>query len=344
MTPYLALYSFYFLIFIFELFLRRVFSFSICFILLLPLVIFGGIREEIGADWDRYFDTFYIMEHLSFFNSFLVRDIAYGGLNWISYHLIFPDFSVFNTLVSAITVYSFALFASNLGQRYFWFLICAFIPYHFLIVSFGFVRQSLALSTLFIFLYLMERRNNKRASIALWFGLLFHKSLALMGVIVALSRGLSLRTIIIFFVPMFIFVVIYREFIFQRLIGYSEGSFSSVGVLFRASLTLLAGSALLFRPKIFSDLSAYRNISWWLFLFSLFNCVLAIKFSTIADRLMVYTIIFIYPFIVGFEVVLAPMLRIQYRILVLLIIFLFLAAWLFLANNAGSWVPFETIF
>ena len=130
------------------------------FIFGLILILFIGLRNEVGGDWGSYLRNYYITG-LSFdFTSYPVRsDYGYELLSYLSFQLGLPIY-IFNSIIALIGIYSIFRFAKLYKQK--WLFIAISIPTLVTVVHIGFVRQGFATSLVLLsFIYLLKEKNIK---------------------------------------------------------------------------------------------------------------------------------------------------------------------------------------
>lgn len=311
------------------------------------LIIFTGLRFEIGADWKNYLIIYDYFQSIPFYESLFITDSGYGFLNYISHYIGFEDTILVNFFCSIFFCSCFWVFYKK-SENY-WIPILVSFPYLILVVSMGYTRQSVAIS---FFLIAMLYAIEKKLIRFLFFSLLafiFHKS----------------AIIILMFAPLFflprvfssnVFFLSYTFFSFLIMSGavyissvsgeniYTDqsGEVSSAGAIFRIIVHFLPLIFYIFyRAKIKRVLSDKIRLFDYLSLLILFTLILAIPFSTLADRFNLYLIVFdIFVFSYLFTV-----LNVFNRQVMLGCIIFFntimLIIWLNFGAWSHAWLPYE---
>lgn len=314
---------------------------------ILFLIIFTGLRFEIGGDWKNYLVMYDYFRGLTFYESLFITDPGYGFFNYISQNLDIKDTILVNFLCSICFYLSFVFFYKKFDN--YWISLLISFPYLILVVSMGYTRQSVAISFFLIaMLYAIEKKLFKFFLFSL-LAFIFHKS----AIIVLMFAPL-------FFLPKFFnnnFIFLsYTFFSFLIMSGavyissiageniYTDqsGEISSAGAIFRIIVHFLPLIFYIFyRAKIKRVLLEKIRLFDYLSLLILFTLALAIPFSTLADRFNLYLIVFdVFVFSYLFTV-----LNVFNRQVMLgCIIFfntLMLIIWLNFGAWSGAWLPYQ---
>jgi len=162
--------------------LKKIFYIAISFF----LIIYIGLRHEVGGDWYTYLRHYELLEHFSFSKNLLQWDAGYVILEYISKYLGFGIYGI-NTLCSIFFTVGFIYFIKNFNISLPFALIIAF-PYLITVAVMGYTRQGVALGlvmAMYAALY-----NNKRLKTALLFllSLSFHKSSLITAILFSFKR------------------------------------------------------------------------------------------------------------------------------------------------------------
>ena len=144
------------------------------FLFLLFLFLMTGARYKISGDWNNYIVMYQFFHGIDFSTALLISDPGYAVLNYIGQRLEFKD-TLFVYMCCSFLFYSFFYIISKKVKNYWIPLLIAF-PYLILVVSMGYVRQSVAISfVLLAVLYGLERKIWKLVLFSI-LAMLFHKS------------------------------------------------------------------------------------------------------------------------------------------------------------------------
>lgn len=319
---------------------------TIKFLFFVMLVLFVGLRYNIGVDWNAYVNQIFYLSTggLPFF---LLEDPGYQFLNFIGSELGGGIFTV-NTLSSLIFFSGLFVFSSK--HSHLFRSLAVSYPYLIIFVAMGYTRQSAAVGCLFFCLsYCFERK----FIVSVFFVLLastFHKS-AILGLVFPLfTFGFSFSVLILasFFCIVLLvgFLVspmgnIYISRYFSSGLS-SGGSYLRIGIQFIAAIIFLSNRNF-FRNKksevyYFCQYSSYVSIV-------LFTCLFVFSGATFLDRIALYffplqIIVFSeIPSMFKFRINgtnLTSVFYIPYGITLLIL-------YLFFGNYIAYWVPYDSI-
>ena len=164
------------------------------------LLFFLGFRNNIGGDW---FDYKYIFEHTNFsdLNGIKRINLFYFIIFFFNY-LNVKSIYFFNFLFSLI--YLIALFKLCNQFKYKWMSLLSTMPYLTLIVSTGYVKQTLSISFVLIALSIFIKNDNpKKTFLYLFLGFLSHISSAYLFILSLTSKNIK------YFLLFFILLILY---------------------------------------------------------------------------------------------------------------------------------------
>jgi len=153
---------------------------------ILILVLFLGLRWEVGTDWDPYFSLYESIDS-GFQNIFLVLhfDIGYVILNYLC-KLCFLSYTGFLIVDSFIAIFILLFlvkkFSTTPNVAAFVFFTCYYLS-HFM----GSNRRIIAISMVIVSFYFIWKKNYIRFSLSQLIAFLFHNS--------------SIATVFVFFIP-----------------------------------------------------------------------------------------------------------------------------------------------
>lgn len=322
--------------------LKLIFIFFVIF-----LIIFTGMRYEISGDWYNYIQIYNLFSGVDLITALKITDPAYGLLNYVSQQFGVPDTILVYTICS-ILFYSFFIVFSKRIENYWIPLLVAF-PYLILVVSMGYVRQSVAIScVLFAFLYGLERKYWKLFFFSI-LAILFHKSAIIILMLYPLffvqklfyNRLIFLTYSLVSFVVMSILVYI-SSISGENIYTNQSGDVSSAGAVFRIIVHFLALFFYAFyRAKIKGKYPRSYRIFDYLSLLILFVLMLSLGFSTLADRFNLYLIMFD---IFVFSLLYSELELFNRKFMVSMIIVfntLMLVIWLNFGAWSGAWLPYQ---
>ena len=252
------------------------------------MVVFIGLRHEVGADWDAYLELYHQAESMPFEDSLALSDPGYMLLNEFSAS-INGEIYVVNSAVALLAVAGLVRLASS--QPYPWLSLLSAIPYLVVVVFNGLTRQSAAIGLVCFALTEIASCHGKRAIVLILIAMLFHKTAAFVlpllvfaipqGGTTRRTIGLALASAIVCLCLIRIYPALFELYILDE-------SHESSGGLVRVLLTALPGAALLvFRRHLLYPFPG-RNLWTACAAISLLALVFVSSYSTMVDRLMLY--------------------------------------------------------
>lgn len=314
------------------------------YFLLFLLILFMGLRHQVGGDWDLYLRDFYSnIEFYSFFDLEYVRDFGYETLSFICFQLGIGIYGL-NFIIAIFFIISLNRFSMEFSKNYWLSLVISF-PYLITVVGMGYTRQGCALA--FILLALVTLKKNKifACYFYLILAILFHKSAVIMLPLIFITHfRLNLKNILIILILIYAcLVVIVPDFARIKSGYFSDGSqYVSTGVYYRLFLNILAGFCfLLFYKKIKTNHKVDNLVILVLFITILLS-FFAQDYSTFVDRIIIY---FTFIQIIVFSRLSSvnENYRILINICVITIYSLIFFAWLYFANHSYAWVPYNNL-
>jgi len=253
----------------------------------LALIIFIGLRKEVGADWWNYLSIYKVISHGSLGHALKSIEPSYGLINWFAaqqgWGIWFPN------LVCA-TLFTIGLVALCRQQPNTW-LALAVSSYIIVLVAMGYTRQSAALGMGMLAMAQYSRGATLRVAISIAIAVSFHTSAIIFAPIFALAsarRGVGTMLMISLLGAVLLYELYGSvTFLIER---YSEQTFTATGAVPRLMLNLIPAMLFLAFRKRFARNDA--ELRFWT-LMSLLAClsVLLLVFfnsSLIADRLGLY--------------------------------------------------------
>lgn len=137
------------------------------------LILFIGLRHEVGGDWQSYLNIYNSIEHTDFWSAMVVSDPAYALLNLLA-HQTGGGIYLVNTICAAIFVYGVTRLA--LDQHFAALAYCIALPYIVFVVGMGYTRQSAALGLLILALLALAKDRKWRFLLFTLAACTFHKS------------------------------------------------------------------------------------------------------------------------------------------------------------------------
>lgn len=310
------------------------------------LLIFIGLRHEVGGDWFAYLRWYQNIGSgkLSFsLESLILSDWGYNFLNWLASKLQLGIYGV-NTICAFIFLSGLFSFLNYLGNdKDFYLGLLISYPYLIMVVANGYTRQSVAVGLVLLGYVQLLSGKISRAVVLQTLAFLFHRTSAI-GFITFLFYRQSIK----FVVPLssvFMLFWPYFERLFSRYyILYVESGMISEGGTIRALMNILPALLLVVFYSTYKK--RYKDGHFW-FAFSIITLILGslsiLKF-TFADRLLLYFSAIQMLVLVRLKHIFKD---VEWKaLLFFIVIFTYTAAmlvWLVYAVHAPRWIPYRNV-
>ncbi|ABQ46327.1 MULTISPECIES: EpsG family protein [Thermotoga] len=317
---------------------------SLLFIL---LVLFIGLRHEVGGDWFGYLDWFRRVSSggltLSFEDIFL-KDFGYNLFNWLSSKIGWGIYGV-NLLCASIFLIGLFAFLDYLGNdRGFYLGLLVSYPYLIMVVANGYTRQSVALGLIMLSYSLFLKERYMSSFLCQMLAFFFHKTSAI-GFIIFLFHRKTLKWILPLILAILAIAFSFFGQLFVRYYAlYVENPMYSEGGTIRAVMNLVPALIFIVLFRYFER--RYPDSKFWLII-SVIVLILSIpsilKF-TFADRLLLYFSM-IQPLVfVRLEYVLKEIeVKAMLFISIIFVYCLAMTVWLLFAKHAPYWIPYKNL-
>ncbi|WP_324749093.1 EpsG family protein [Sphingomonas sp. LY54] len=310
----------------------------------LLLILFIGLRYEVGADWSPYELMFEDIALMKFSDALSRTDTAYGFLNWLA-HRADADIWLVNLMCAAIFVTGLFVFAFKLPNP--WLALAVATPYLVIVVAMGYSRQGVAIGCLMLGLVAISKHSFAKFLFWLIVATAFHRSALVVLPLVGMAY--TRNRVLVFAFGAIAAVVAYYVFIVSGLEGmimnYSENEYESQGAAIRAGMNAIPALLYLANMKRIpigeSAKKMWRNFS--IVAISSGPLLFVFDSNTVLDRFSLYAIplqIFVFAWIPSLYSESAKQNR--------LIIFLLLAysaavqfVWLNFAGHSEFWIPYQ---
>ncbi len=254
---------------------------------LIYLIIFIGLRFQVGGDWFQYEDIFRLT---------IERNIIFDVKNDVIFTLLVrliaiigQDIVVLNLILALIFVYSINYFIDKETD---WFLVyVTIIPIYIIIIGMGFIRQASAIAFFLLSTKLMFNNSFIRSGLFFIFSLGFHKTILPYGIIYFLSIKNIYQFFLISLTLIASFILFYDNFI--RLLYYYAGEgvhFISFGSIQRLGIIFLFATIfIIFQKKLINN-DNERRVILTLSIIVLIITPFVFFYSSAIDRLAFYAI------------------------------------------------------
>lgn len=311
----------------------------------LLLVLMIGFRHEVGGDWETYILMMDSYSNTSVnANEFGFQDPAFVIFNQLAVKSGLGIYLV--NLLSAI-FFCFGLFVFCRAQPRPWLALAVAVPYLITVVAMGYTRQGVAIGIAMVAMTALGQGSIFR--FVLWIALAatFHKSaiILLPMAVLANTRRRIFTFIWVGITSIVLFALMVQEALSFLMGGYIEDAMQSSGAAIRIAMNAVpAALFLLFRKRF--ELSLEQRSFWsWMAWSALFLVVLLLvsPSSTAVDRIALYWIplqLFVLSRLPN-----ALGRRDGKNFLWVLAVLVYSAAvhfvWLFYADTAFAWIPYQ---
>lgn len=327
---------------------RRI-SKSVLLALGVSLVLFIGLRDQVGGDWFNYFHYLERTFGLPLAAILLEPEPGYGLLNWFASNIGGGVYFV-NTICGLVFSIGLLLFCRSQPRP--WLALCLAFPYLVTVVALGYSRQGVAIGLEMIALLALQR--DRLLQFLAWIALAatFHRTVLVLLFLPAstLVGGLRssqlIRLLLLAGAAYGLYSAVIAPDIDYYVQGYIAAEYESQGALIRVALCLLPALAFLPNRRRF-QLSADVQRIWSLI--SLMALAAAIGLFTVAsstavDRLALYLIPL--QLFVGSRMPDARLFGLgpaAWNQLLIAFSFLVLMVWLLFAAHSQYWLPYRNL-
>lgn len=304
------------------------------------LILFIGLRYEVGADWFPYADIIYPRyDNISFMKIFQFADPGYGFLNYLANKF---DLSVayVNLICALIFIAGFKKFTESFTKLNTAYLIA--LPYIIIVMSMNYSRQSTALGLVFFALFFLINHRILLFGIFIILAASFHKSSFLfMPFFLIHYRDSKFFVFMVILAMPFLAYAILNLFFEAMIAEYLGGDYGSSGATIRLFVNFLAGITYLLMKKNFyfseREQILFNFLAIGSILIFLFH--IALPFSTFFDRIGLYfSIIQVIAFANIIHLVRPRPLG---YMVIMPAYFFMLYYWLSESTYAQSWIPYS---
>ena len=327
-------------------------NFFLLYFYLLILIVFIGLRHEVGGDWAHYLRHYNNPFSFNFFKLDMRSDYLYELISFffynfgLSYHYINLVLSIF----FVISIYKFAKIQPSVSLA----LVVSF-PIVIVIMGMGFSRQGAALAFV-IFAYLEIIKKNKFNYLLFTLcAVLFHKSsMFLLLMYPLLDNKIKIKNIIFTLIMVLGFAylvqkdlyILFNNYLGMKLTSNAESGtyLKSDGAIMRVGLNLIASLIFLFFSK---EICVEKN-ERKLFLILSFICIISFffifKYDVFVDRFNYFImplqiLVFSrFPFIFN-----KKNMVLFFRLSISLFYLLIFLVWAYFSIHSYAWFPYNNI-
>ncbi|MHC3994921.1 EpsG family protein [Thiomicrolovo sp. ZZH C-3] len=306
------------------------------------LTIFAGFRMS-GGDWLNYLERFEQMRYLTLDQALSIKDPGYQLISYYMYQWEFGFFAV-TTICAVISVTGLMIFLRRQVNP--WLGLAVAIPYLYIVVFMGYMRQGVALGLVMWGITFLDRGKFLRFVGMVALAVTFHKSAILMIAFGAFQQGQGrlFKILAVVFAGIGVWTAFVGSAADTLYKNYVEAGMESGGAQIRVALNALPALLLLIYRREWKE--HFSDYGFWgmVALASIAAMGLVGMASTAVDRMALYFLpiqIVVFsrlPFLMRHRFPQQTMTS-----LVLLFYFAVLTVWLTLGNFSMWWIPYRNL-
>lgn len=308
------------------------------------LVIFIGLRHEVGADWLGYLHYIEAMQDAPFRVLFTLDEPGYLFLNWLGAN-VWGDIYTVNVLSAAMLVWGLVVFSKH-SPRPMLVILLAY-PYLLIVVGMGYTRQSAAIGLIMLAMSALFQKKLLNYICLVVLAGLFHKTAVIMlpFAFFILQRH-KIRYGLLMSVVLLLLLLNLAPYIDYYLNSYITNEYESSGATLRLLMIAIPSVFFIIYRRKFGFTESIENYFSGLSWSSILLLIILFFYpnnSTAIDRLSLYWIplqLMILSHLPGIWIAKGGGRWLGTIALIILSLFLLLS-WLLFANHAGDWMPYK---
>lgn len=307
------------------------------------LIFFVGLRYEVGGDWNNYLMIYEKYENFS--EVLASRDLGYSLLNYASNVLGISDTILVNLICSLFVIICLHFFAKKFEN--YWLILLCYFPYHLLVVSTGYTRQSVAIAFSLLFFYFLSSKKIFKSLIFLFLAFSFHNTaivLLLFLPIVFFNKTGKYEVILNNVYLMLSLIMLFLLAGYFSVTSdniYLKDDMQSSGFVLRWVSHLIPLFLYLYLPNEKIGGHILNILKYGLFVV-FFLAIIGFFYSTLADRFNLYLIFFD---LMVISYIFSSLTNIKKLILILTLILFYttsMSIWMFYGEWASkAWIPYQ---
>jgi len=258
--------------------------------MLIVLTLMVGFRHQVGGDWYRFAVHVIRAGRMTWSESLLSKDPAYGLLNWLGAR--WGDVYLINTVCGILFVWGLAAFCRQQPRP--WLALVVAVPYLVTIVAMGYTRQSVAVGLEMLGLVALQAGRIPRYMMCIAAAATFHKSAVIMAPVAALaaSHNRVLTLLLVGMVGFLLYVLLLEKSADALMMNYVERAYASSGAAIRLAMNAVPAVLFLLYRRRFELPKAQLAFWTWMSLGALGFAVLLVvsPASAAIDRVALYWI------------------------------------------------------
>ena len=322
------------------------------FFYVLLLIVFIGLRNEVGGDWIQYFHNYNNPPPFSFLNFSMRNDYLYNYLLFLFYNFGM-SYNIFNFLLAIFFVLSLCHFC-KIFPSFSLALVFSF-PIVVMMMGLGFTRQGIAFAFVLIAITSFLKKNKITFVIWALTAILFHKSSIIILFFYPLIDNkinffeyfiITFLLIVMFVLLRTDFINLYNNYIGSNLYNNAESGayLSSKGAIFRVGLNCIAATIFLLLINDITENINEKKLFFTISILCFISLIFVFKYSVFIDRLNYYFTplqIFVYsrlPFFFN-NYNTQEFFKITLSIFHVIVLFI----WINYSDYSHAWLPYQNI-
>ena len=322
-------------------------------LLLIPMfvmfVLFIGLRDKVGMDWNNYLAIFDKVSGYTFAEAVTTSEPGFTVLTWLSFWM---GFDVYGINFFGALIFSFGLFSICHVAREPWLALVVAIPYLVVVIAMSGLRQSVAIGIIFL---LVANWRSFGVIYRVGFILaasLFHLSAIFLLIFVVLELKLSMVykfVLVVLISVVSVYVLSMTDQHAEHLSYYKETylgeeSIYSPGALQHVLLLTIPAGVYLLNYKKWTKLYGKDQLLLMMSILSLATVPGVLVWSTAVDRMSLYLSSLPLLVYAGLPYLFRSSIRsFATRLLIISFHILVMAVWLSSANSAYAYLPYSNI-
>ena len=317
------------------------------FILFTLLVLFVGLRHQVGGDWFSYID--YIKD-LTVSPEKFFDFRADWGFTLLLYIFFESEYKIYIVNFICAFIFISSIFYLAIKQDKPILLIFVAVPYIINVIGMGYTRQSVAYAFLIFSILAKKNNNNMLFILLIIIGSLFHKSLLPFIILYFVDVKIRFKELLGFIVLLIILllVVLYKfetvNFYYYYYLGEGKHH-SSGGVLYRYLINCIPVAIILIFGVKFIKSDSEKKIIIALSVFTILGLIFHQISSTAFDRMGLYlTILQLYVYSNLSVIIINNYLRKIAYLCVFFLYFMINYGFLLFSPYKTDWIPYNIVF
>lgn len=311
------------------------------------LLIFVGLRHEVGGDWEGYLMIADRLRDQTFIGLFEHGEVAFNFIVWASVHL---GLDIYGANVVTTALFLFGLFKYCKKQVNPWLAIFTALPFLVIVIAMSANRQAAAIGITLLVLAGWNESSVYKKILWIFFAGMFHTSAIIFVVFIIIDSKISLFKKLMLSAVLFLTVTVFlsgNEAVSRYENSYIVESNTNFAAGALQQIILNAFPALIFlimsRKRHFRNEIPYWNIIFFMSVLSIILIPVSFSYSVLAARVSFY----FFPVSIFFFATIPEIFHASVKDLLKFLVvcygFLTFALWINFANTAFAHIPYNNL-